>query len=330
MPPRHAYWTILIGDQPTAFRAHDPEELLPTLNRLRQKNASAVMKWFERGRLFDSREAARQAGFGVGERRWEGPRPEREDQAPAPAHRGAGASRPRESSDRPRDKTWRPGGEHRDPRQKYKDAKKAKWTRFKQHVRGRHVEGARDEGRPDRSPEKSTIGPERPSPPHREFRRDRGGERREIELRKDVGHPARARDQFRPREDRPDWRRPRDEGRTRGSERPDQWRPRGGPPAGGASPSTWKPKGPPRDRDRRAGGAGKKPFGVKPGGGKPGGWKGPRGAGTKPWGSKPSGRPGGYGAGGRSRDLNQGPRPGGRWNQSPGDRPPKRRRDDDE
>ncbi len=36
-----------------------------------------------------------------------------------------------------RDKTWRPGGEHKDPRQKYKDAKKAKWTRFKQTVRKR-------------------------------------------------------------------------------------------------------------------------------------------------------------------------------------------------
>ena len=27
-----------------------------------------------------------------------------------------------------RDDKWRPGGEHQDPRQKYKDAKKAKWT----------------------------------------------------------------------------------------------------------------------------------------------------------------------------------------------------------
>ena len=35
----------------------------------------------------------------------------------------------------PRDSKWRPGGEHRDPRQKYKDAKKAKWSRFKQNIR---------------------------------------------------------------------------------------------------------------------------------------------------------------------------------------------------
>ena len=81
MPPRHAYWTILIDNQPTAFRAHDPEELLPTLNRLREKNDSAVMKWFERGQLFDSRDAAREAGMGRGERRWEGPRPDRDQES---------------------------------------------------------------------------------------------------------------------------------------------------------------------------------------------------------------------------------------------------------
>lgn len=36
-----------------------------------------------------------------------------------------------------RDKTWRPGGEHKDPRQKYKDAKKAKWQRLKTNIRSR-------------------------------------------------------------------------------------------------------------------------------------------------------------------------------------------------
>ena len=120
MPPRHAYWTILIDDQPTAFRAHDAEELLPTLNRLREKNGSAVMKWFERGKLFDSRDQAREAGLGEGERRWEGPRPDRDDEGPrfsrdAPSRDTAGpgrksrptAARPGSSRDggtRPRDK----------------------------------------------------------------------------------------------------------------------------------------------------------------------------------------------------------------------------------
>ena len=36
-----------------------------------------------------------------------------------------------------RDEKWRPGGEHKDPQQKYKDAKKAKWRRFKQTIRTR-------------------------------------------------------------------------------------------------------------------------------------------------------------------------------------------------
>jgi hypothetical protein len=36
-----------------------------------------------------------------------------------------------------RDAKWRPGGEHRDPRQKYKDAKKAKWTKVKKTIRTR-------------------------------------------------------------------------------------------------------------------------------------------------------------------------------------------------
>ena len=44
MPPRHAYWTIIVDDQPTAFRAHDAEELEPTLNRLKEKHPSAVMR----------------------------------------------------------------------------------------------------------------------------------------------------------------------------------------------------------------------------------------------------------------------------------------------
>ena len=59
MPPRHAYWTILIGDSPTAFRARERDELLPTFERLRAKQPDAVLKWFERGRLWASPEEAR-------------------------------------------------------------------------------------------------------------------------------------------------------------------------------------------------------------------------------------------------------------------------------
>ena len=38
MPPRHAYWTILVDDLPTAFRAAEREDLLPTFERLRKKH----------------------------------------------------------------------------------------------------------------------------------------------------------------------------------------------------------------------------------------------------------------------------------------------------
>lgn len=136
MPPRHAYWTIIIDEQPTSFRAHDVEELLPTFNRLREKNPTAQLKWFERGQLWDTRDAARAEGFGKGERRWEGPRP---------------------------DRTWRPGGEHRDPRQKYKDAKKAKWQEFKKNLHTRWEEKQRRDTElpppePDRGPGRRSLG----------------------------------------------------------------------------------------------------------------------------------------------------------------------------
>ncbi len=56
MPPRFAYWTILIDNAPTAFRARDPEELRPTLAQLKRTNPNVVMKWFARGRLWESME----------------------------------------------------------------------------------------------------------------------------------------------------------------------------------------------------------------------------------------------------------------------------------
>ena len=87
MPPRYSYWTILAGGLPTAFRAAEREELLPTFNRIREKHPDAEMKWFARGRL------------------WQSP-----DEAQADLQR----ARIRRNRD------WRPGGDHRDPRQTFK------------------------------------------------------------------------------------------------------------------------------------------------------------------------------------------------------------------
>jgi hypothetical protein len=85
VPPRFAYWTILIDQKPTAFRAREQGELIPTLQQLRRTNPDVVLKWFARGRL------------------WESPDHERE-------------TRQRAAKTPARSRDWRPGGQHRDPR----------------------------------------------------------------------------------------------------------------------------------------------------------------------------------------------------------------------
>ena len=100
MPPRFTYWTILLDGKPTAFRAHTPDELLPTLRQLQVRHPEAVMLWFARGRLWSSQE---------------------EERAAAEARR---ASRERRRPE------WRPGGEHRDPRERFEISRDEKRRRF--------------------------------------------------------------------------------------------------------------------------------------------------------------------------------------------------------
>ena len=94
MPPRYAYWTIIADGLPTAFRARIREDLLPVFRRLQEQHPDAVLKWFSQGTLWDSPEAATEA-------------------------------REKIRSER-RDPRWRPGGSHRDPRQKFIDEQKRK------------------------------------------------------------------------------------------------------------------------------------------------------------------------------------------------------------
>jgi hypothetical protein len=98
MPPRFAYWTILAGGLPTAFRAAERDDLLPTFRRIQEKHPDAEMKWFARGRLWASPEEALDA------RRRPEPTPARER----------------------RDRSWRPGGDHRDHREARKTATRAR------------------------------------------------------------------------------------------------------------------------------------------------------------------------------------------------------------
>jgi hypothetical protein len=121
MPPRFAYWTIIADGLPTAFRTAEREELLPTFRRIQEKHPDAEMKYFARGRLWTSPEEARLAA---------------ETRRAAKTRDDARTAR---TATRGRD--WRPGGDHRDPRQKFRDGKKARnlqrrRQRFERRMRG--------------------------------------------------------------------------------------------------------------------------------------------------------------------------------------------------
>jgi hypothetical protein len=125
MPPRYAYWTIIAGGLPTAFRAAAREELLPTFQRIKEKHPDAQMKYFARGKLWESPEAARAA----------------------------------EKRGGTRDRDWRPGGNHRDPRQKFIDAKKQRNAAMRKERWGRRIRGQGTE---------EPAQPPRPRGPNRE------------------------------------------------------------------------------------------------------------------------------------------------------------------
>jgi hypothetical protein len=136
MPPRFAYWTILAGGLPTAFRAVDRDDLLPTFRRIREKHPDAQMKWFARGRLWDSPEDARAQSLR---------RPES------------------------RDRSWRPGGDHRDHRDARKAAaqarnQKQRRDRFERRQRTRTPVDSADVKAPVQSakPSRPTHAPRRP------------------------------------------------------------------------------------------------------------------------------------------------------------------------
>ena len=143
MPPRYVYWTIIYGNAATSFRAGTREELLPTLKQLQSRHPDAVMKFFARGKLWNTEEEARQ---------W---RDERKQERPA-----AKTS----PTDR-RGKDWRPGGKHRDPRDRFKVPRDVKRKRFADRLR-------RDRVSP--KPPKAEGGSPSPSrPPQNRWQRDR-------------------------------------------------------------------------------------------------------------------------------------------------------------
>jgi hypothetical protein len=101
MPAPHAFWVIVDGATPTAFRAKHRDALVPTLKQLQRTQPNVALRWFDRGRLWDSPLAARDA---LRERRLA--RPDRRPE-------------------------WRPGGNHVDPRERFKLTRDQKRARFK-------------------------------------------------------------------------------------------------------------------------------------------------------------------------------------------------------
>lgn len=207
---RSAFWTIIVDDQPTAFRAAVREDLLPTLKQLQRQHPTAAIKWFQRGRLWETPGDAMDAS--------------------KPPRRGPG---------------WRPGGEHKDPRAQYKvprDVKRARWAAQAAEGRGPWVKGgstgrrtSTEEGRPPRAERgqrpawKPKVDGDRPPRPRTAESRTADGERRPWKPRED-----------RPKGDRPAGgdRRAPSARRPAGGDRPawksdgDRPRPRSGQPRG--------------------------------------------------------------------------------------------------
>ena len=128
MPPRFVYWTIIFDGQPTAFRSATRDELLPTFKRIQAKHPDAQLRYFARGRLWYSDEEA-------------------------------SAARLREKVDQRSERrgpNWRPGGEHRDPRDRFKVPRDVKRARFKSRVRR---EGFTKDANPRRPPPRNPRGP---------------------------------------------------------------------------------------------------------------------------------------------------------------------------
>ena len=251
---RSAFWTIIVDDQPTAFRAAVREDLLPTLKQLQRQHPSAAIKWFQRGKLWETPGDAMDAG--------------------KPPRRGAG---------------WRPGGAHQDPREQYKvprDLKRKRWAAQAAEGRGPWTKGKdRAERRPpnDERRRDTSSGPSSQDnaaaakrPPRKPFvprERDGSSERPRSAERDDRNRATGDRPAWKPARDRPDGDRPRSD------------RPKGAP---GARPESDRARKPFQARAERGGKPGdsrpaaRRPPGTRPFGDKPGWRPKPEGKGSGP------------------------------------------------
>jgi 23S rRNA pseudouridine2605 synthase len=285
MPPRFAYWTILIDDKPTAFRAREREELQPTFIQLQRKSANVIMRWFARGKLWESRDAERE-DFQRQRLAASAPR-ERQGDAQATERRGG---------------DWRPGGSHKDPRDRFKK-----------------------KNRPERAwSEKDPATQRDRDKPGYAAPRDRGHGDRPWQNKQPRAHHAKPHDR-RPWTDKP----------APPNDRPWQTKPTG--PRAQRKPWTGKPSGGSGWSGKPSGAAPRndRPWQNKPGGGSSGGV---HGRGDKPAGGPPGGPPwrnrsAGGGrrpwTGGTSGDQRKPFVPRGGQSRPRFDGPPRKKRNDD-
>ncbi len=288
MPPRFAYWTILIDDKPTAFRAREKEELLPTFTQLKRTNQNVAMRWFAQGQLWESPEAQRAAG-----------------------------RKPKFAGDK-RGPDWRPGGTHKDPRDRFKKKNRPEraWSEGNVPARRDHETlGPPRERQPWRD---KPASPPRGKPPHDgpPF----GGKPQGV--RPWSGKPPSTRDSSRPWSDNPrdpskPW-----SGKPRGPSKPWSGKPRdpskpwSGKPRDPSKPSSGKPRDPSKPWSAKARDS-SRPMGGKPRG--PARSSGAASSGpSNPWHDRP-------------RDQDRKPfRPGGSTSRGrPESDGPRKRRDDE-
>ncbi len=117
MARRFAFWVILDGNTPTAFRSSRQDTLIPTLRQLQRTQPYVSLRWFERNRLWDS-----------------------------PAEADAAQRQLRERRRKPAG--WRPGGTHEDPRARFKRTRDQKRADFKRRHSSARPPGARPAAKP--------------------------------------------------------------------------------------------------------------------------------------------------------------------------------------
>ena len=143
----HGFWIILAGNTPTSFRARTRDVLVPTFVQLQRTQPDVSLKWFERSRIWNSPDEAREAL--LAQKR----QPRRREHPP----------------------DWRPGGDHKDPRKRFELSRDQKRARFKVRQRfgppGTRSDPREGDRGPDRQRSDGEVakeGPARkswPSPP---------------------------------------------------------------------------------------------------------------------------------------------------------------------